>query len=157
MSRSGVEIRPARWLDLVLLTPRLRNADVDECEALFGPGTVSEVAAQTFAHSPVRYTVSVDGVPIAMFGVGAASMLSDIGHPWMFGTPSIEKYLRRALIEEGRRYIVGMRQMFPRLENVVDARNTKSIRWLRRMGFEVLPAAPLGVEGRPFHLFVMEN
>jgi hypothetical protein len=43
------------------------------------------------------------------------------------------------------------------LENVVDARNTKSIRWLRRMGFEVLPAAPLGVEGRPFHLFVMEN
>lgn len=156
MSRSGVEIRPADWIDLILLTPRLRKADVDECEALFGPGSVSSAAAHTFTHSPVRFTIAFDGVPIGMFGVAVHSMLGDIGHPWMFGTPSLEKHMRRALIKDAGGYISDMLRLFPRLENVVDARNTKSIRWLQRMGFTVRPAVPMGAAGVPFHPFVME-
>jgi hypothetical protein len=139
----------------MLLTPRLRKADVDECEALFGKGSVSHAVSSTFQHSLLRYTVRLDGVPIAMFGVAAESMLSGVGHPWMFGTPAIYKQ-RRALIKEGERYIADMLRLFPKLENIVDARNTKSIAWLRRLGFEILPAEPAGASGLPFHRFVME-
>ena len=156
MSRSGVEIREADWIDLILLIPRLRKADVSECEALFGKGTLSKVAADTFTHSTMRFAVSVDGVIVAMFGMTVHSMLGGVGHPWMFGTPAIEKTLRRALIEEGRGYISDMLRLCPRLENVVDSRNLKSIRWLTRMGFTVHPAVPMGVAGVPFHPFVME-
>jgi hypothetical protein len=155
MSRSGVNVREADWLDILLLAPRLRRADIDECEALFGKGSLNRAMTETFAHATLRKTVEVDGVPIAMFGVSATSLLSDTGHPWMFGTPTLDRQ-SRALITVSRHYIAHMLTLFPRLENIVDARNVKSIRWLRRLGFEVTPAEPRGAQGLPFHRFVME-
>ena len=48
-----------------------------------------------------------------------------------------------------------MLAVFPRLMNVVDVRNGTSIAWLRRAGFTIHPATPVGVKGEPFHLFTM--
>ena len=155
-SQPGVEIREADWIDLILLVPRLRKADVTECEALFGKGSVSKIASDTFTHSTMRFAVVVDKVVIALFGMTVHSMLGGVGHPWMFGSVAIEKHLRRALDEDGPLYISDMLRLCPRLENVVDSRNLKSIRWLQRMGFTVKPAVPMGVAGTPFHPFVME-
>jgi hypothetical protein len=90
-----------------------------------------------------------------MFGVGAMSMLSDTGHPWMFGSNEMEHH-SRALIRDARPYIDAMLRIYPRLENIVDARNKKSIRWLRHVGFRIDPPIPAGVDGLPFHPFVME-
>jgi hypothetical protein len=156
MSPSGIEIRRGTWLDVILLIPRLRQADIDECEALFGRGTTPMIASETFRNSPLRYTVEEDGVVIAMFGVAAPSLLADSGHPWMFGSDAMDRAPRRAFIDAGRKYIADMLRFFPRLENIVDSRNEKSIRWLRRMGFILSPAIPMGPEGVPFHPFVME-
>jgi hypothetical protein len=114
------------------------------------------VAAETYRNSPMRMVAEVDGVVVAMFGVAAQSLLSDVGHPWMFGTPEMERH-SRSLIREARPYIAEMKAMYPRLTNIVDARNHKSIRWLKKCGFEIQPAIRLGVNGLPFHPFVMEN
>lgn len=156
MSQPSVKFRKSEWIDLILLVPRLRKADVDECEAMFGKGSLSRVATQTFKGSSMKFTVDVDGVPIAMFGMYRQTMLSDSAQPWMFGTPAIDKHLRRALIEDARGYISDMLRLARRLENVVDARNKTSIRWLTHLGFKILPAIPMGVSGAPFHPFVME-
>lgn len=156
MSPSGISIRRGEWLDLILLTPRLRQADIDECEALFGKHTAPMIASETFRNSPLRYAVEKDGVVIAMFGVAAPSLLADSGHPWMFGSDEIGRVHPRAVVELSRKYIPNMLRFFPRLENIVDSRNDKSIRWLRRMGFILSPAIPMGPEGVLFHPFVME-
>lgn len=152
---SSLVVRQATWLDLLLLLPRIRKADVDECEALFGKNTVSVAACETYRNSQMRYTMEEDGIVIAMFGVAAPSLLSTVGAPWMFGTDQIEAH-PRSLMRDGRTYIDAMLRLFPRLENIVDARNTKSIRWLRHLGFTIDPAIPVGVARLPFHPFVME-
>jgi hypothetical protein len=155
MSRSAVRYRQATWLDLLLLIPRLRQADIDECEALFGRHSIGPVASETYRNSQMRIAAEVDGVVVAMFGVAAQSLLSNVGHPWMFGRPEMETHAR-ALMQEGRKYIDEMLGLYPRLENVVDARNTKSIRWLRYLGFTFGDAVIVGVEARAFYPFVME-
>ena len=48
-----------------------------------------------------------------------------------------------------------MRALFPYLFNFVDARNMKSIRWLKHLGYAVGPPVPFGVAGLPFHPFSM--
>jgi hypothetical protein len=48
-----------------------------------------------------------------------------------------------------------MRAAYPQLENHVDARNRRALRWLGWLGFTIEAPAPWGVEGRPFHRFWM--
>ncbi len=150
----SVTYRPATFEDVEAILPHLRPADVAECEALTGEGTLRAAAFGTLLGSVRAWTAEVNGNPVAMFGV-AGQMINAVGHPWMFGTPRMERHAR-ALISEGRTYIRTMLSVFPRLENVVDARNTKSIRWLKRLGFRIRPPMVMGVAGLPFHPFDME-
>lgn len=157
MSRSGVEIRRARAADLDAILPAIRAADLAECEALFGPGTLPTVARGTLTRSADAWAAEAGGAPIALFGVAPViGMAVKIGVPWMFGTEAIHAH-GRELLAEGRRYLQLMRAPFDRLDNVVDARNTASIRWLRRLGFTIMPAMPMGPAGVPFHPFCLEN
>jgi hypothetical protein len=46
-----------------------------------------------------------------------------------------------------------MLKAFPHLVNFVHAKNTTSVRWLRRLGFTLHEAVPYGALGEPFHPF----
>jgi hypothetical protein len=48
-----------------------------------------------------------------------------------------------------------MLDVFPRLTNLVDVRNEKYIRWLKRIGFNILPPIAMGRDGLMFHPFEM--
>jgi hypothetical protein len=48
------------------------------------------------------------------------------------------------------------RKRYGRMTNYVDARHTKAVRWIKWMGFEVLPAIPLGPQQALFHPFRLE-
>jgi hypothetical protein len=50
-----------------------------------------------------------------------------------------------------------MLSLFPVLENMVDARNTKSIKWLKRLGFTFGPPLPHPHSGLPFYPFEMRQ
>lgn len=145
--------RPATVADVAAIVPRLRQADIDECNALVGPGRVLATAASTVAGSPYAMAWEHDGELIALFGV-AGSLLDDIGAPWMFGTPAMHR-CGRALISASPAYIRQMTELFPILSNVVDVRNVRSIRWLKRMGFTFHPARPMGPQGVMFYPFTM--
>lgn len=58
---------------------------------------------------------------------------------------------------ENRKYLSSLLERYDMLFNYVDARHTASIRWLRRLGFSMEPAAPFGVDGVPFHRFEMRG
>lgn len=147
-------IREVRAGDAEALLANLRPADRDEVAALLGPGQERQAIEGGIALSVLCWTGTVDGEVAAIFGVTPINYLAGQGAPWLLGTPLIERH-RGAFIRRNRPYIARMLAVFPTLLNVVDARNTKSIAWLDRMGFTIYPPMPLGVAGLPFHPFVM--
>lgn len=155
MSPLGVEIRAVRDGDIDALLADIRAPDLAEAEALFGPGMVRSALTESLANSAMAWTGECSDGLAWIFGVAPAhGLMGDIGLPWMVGTRLVDRE-RRALTLLTPAYIARMLAAFPTLTNIVDARNTKSIRWLRHVGFELMPAEPMGVAGQPFHLFVM--
>jgi hypothetical protein len=133
---------------------RLRDSDVMEIKAMSGRDPALALK-ESFVRSELCWTAFQDLEPIAMFGVGAASIMSVRGSPWMLGTDK----LALAVIGIGRfsKYYVGrMKARYPILENYVDARQRTSIRWLKWCGFKMDQPEPIGINGEMFHRFYME-
>lgn len=93
-----------------------------------------------------------DDAPACAFGVVPGSALAGVGAPWMVGTALLDRHARQ-FVRHCRPVVAEMNQMFPRLRNAVDARNTRAIRWLAWLGFEIKPAVPMGPDRIPFHPF----
>lgn len=150
-----IEIRQARDGDADALLSNLREQDRIELEALMGPGAERETLQKAMRDSSLMWVGTVDGEVACMFGVVPVSLLGGQGVPWLLGTPLIDKN-RGAFIKRNRAYIARMLDACPHLVNIVDARNIKSIAWLKRMGFVIHDARPWGRSGEPFHLFTMD-
>lgn len=148
-----VIFRPVESGDVGYIAAHLREADRQEIAATRPNADPADVIANAVLRSSHTW-VAANGSPIAIFGVAPVSLLGSIGSPWLLATDEAFKH-PRTLVVAGRRYISTMRALYSKLFNYVDARNDKSIRWLRRIGFTVLPAVPYGVEGELFHRFEM--
>lgn len=155
MSLRAVEIRAPAPGDLDDLLAHIRPADLAEGEALAGPGAVPSLVAESMERSPLLWTMASPAGVVCIFGAAPATLMGDKGMPWMVGTHLVEVE-RRALMRLAPAYIARMLAAFPLLVNVVDARNRRSIAFLRRLGFIILPAMSAGVASMPFHPFVME-
>lgn len=141
--------------DLPELIERMRKPDWDEVEAAHGevPGAL----ASSIQASTVVWSAEVEGRLACVFGCAPISgVLGRSAAPWMLGTHVVDQN-PGALMRLTPAYIGLMRESYPHLLNYVDARNTRSVRWLRRMGFEIHPAQPYGVAQLPFHLFEMKR
>lgn len=149
-----VEIRPATQEDLLHLLGDMRQADWDEVEAAAG-----DVRAALLDGARASLWVDacvIDGELACVFGVAPLrGLLGKQAAPWMLGTPWIDKN-PSVLIAESRKYVARMVGQYPHLLNCVDARNKRSIRWLKWLGFTIHPAAPYGEAQLPFHLFEMK-
>jgi hypothetical protein len=148
----NVQIIPATEVHAEIIAANVRPEDAAElwatCYAL----------PEKAMHDGIRwgeyaFTGCADGVPVCMFGVYRDSFLVDIGTPWMVGSRLLDRYAK-TFIRHCRPAVVEMLRDYDRLENYVDARNTRSINWLRRLGFTVEEQAmPYGVLKLPFHKF----
>lgn len=143
--------------DIEYLAENLRLADQQELKASRGQDvsfyrTLTE-AVQVSTRTWVM--LGKDANPSAVFGVAPVSLLHRIGSPWLLGTDALFEQAR-TLVVRGRWYVARMKELYPEgLHNYVDARNTLSVKWLKRVGFTIHPPEPYGVEGLPFHLFTM--
>lgn len=146
-----VELSAASPEDVFAMGDKIRVADRLECWAA-GHIWAEEAIMRGLASSTRAWTARADGVILSILGVEPVSALTGLGRPWMIGTDSLETYAVAA-IRESRPALAIMHQLFPRLENWVDARNLKSIRWLRWLGFKVYTPKPWGIEQMPFHRF----
>ncbi|MCF8533120.1 MAG: hypothetical protein K9G48_08965 [Reyranella sp.] len=149
---TGFVIDAATTADVTRLGPNLRASDVEEVRAASGLGAI-EALGRSFGHSTHVWVVrDIDGQPLALWGVGPLSLVEGRGCPWLLAAEAFDA-LGRDIARLSRPLLAGMRALYPRLENHVDARHAKSVRWLKWLGFTIEPASPWGVENRPFHRF----
>lgn len=150
-----VLIRPTEPGDAVRLFTNLRASDLAECRAYGHPDTAASIAS-CVNRSVLCWTGLVDGELAAIIGVAPVSILTGVGSPWMLGTPVLDRH-QRVLVRMTPEYISRMLKAFPHLVNYVHAKNTTSVRWLRRLGFTLHEAVPYGPLGEPFHPFEMRG
>lgn len=148
-------IRDVQPGDVEALLQNLRPADRAEADALFGPDKAESAIRESVSLSVMAWTGHVGDEVAFIFGCAPATLLGEEGLPWLVGTPLIDCH-RRAFIRFSHTYIPCMLAIFPTLVNLVDARNVKSIAWLKKMGFTLLPPQVAGVAGLPFYPFFME-
>lgn len=145
-------IRPTEPGDAETLGLNMRLCDVEEVRAC-GHEPI-EAALASVASSSLCWSAFADGELGCIIGVAPIALMGGIGSPWMLGTPVLDEH-SRVLVRLTPRYIDAMLKAFPHLVNRVHAKNTTSLRWLRRIGFTLHPAAPYGPMGEDFHLFEM--
>lgn len=149
----SIVIRPTEPGDAAQLVAHLRASDLAECQA-YGRGDIAAGIETSVARSLLCWSGFVDGELAAILGVAPINMLTGIGSPWMLGTPVLDRH-QRVLVRKTPEYIAKMLKAFPHLVNFVHAKNTTSVRWLRRLGFSLSEPAPFGALGEPFHRFEM--
>lgn len=139
--------------DVAYLAPRLRESDRLEITASTGLVDIAAILQDSIDRSlQVWVCCSPDGEPVSVMGVASLSLLGGMGCPWMLATDLVDRVPGR-LMKHSRTFLGRMHELFPHLENFVDARNERSVRWLRRLGFTIHPAEPHGPAGQLFHRF----
>lgn len=120
---------------------------------------IDKLECRVFGHSPWQalhagvvksaraWTAEVDGEPEAIFGVAPLNWTTGKGSPWLLGTDGARK-VQRAFLTEAPKYLEEIEQMFPRLANMVSAKNTAALRWLPRLGF-VIDQQVVLIRGEP--------
>jgi hypothetical protein len=149
-----VEVRFLQPGDMEVLLANLRQADYDE--VLASAGNVERTVLESPGHSVWSLAFLVNGELACVIGLAPLDgLLGRRAAPWMMGTDVLDRH-PGALMKVCPRYIAGMLSTYPHLLNFVDARNTRSVRWLKRLGFTLFPAVPYGAAQLPFHLFEMK-
>jgi len=156
MPRTRYEVSDATAEEVQFVADNARSADRQEIKALVG-WDVPVAAHYTVVSSPVSRVGKANGVPIVAFGVSLSDpiLAPDIGTPWLFGTPAIERHWVRFL-RECPGELSGISRDFSRLENWVHADNELAIRWLTWLGFTIEEPEPHGLFSRMFRRFHME-
>jgi hypothetical protein len=97
----------------------------------------------------------VDGELAAVWGL-QSMMAADVGRPWLFTAPPIER-VPVAFFREVRREVDGMLATRRRLETRVLASYEKSIRFFRLLGFRVSEPEPCGPLGTLYRTMTIER
>jgi hypothetical protein len=130
----------------------MRPADIAEVWALAHHSPLQAVELSLAAPGE-QLAFIADGMPLAVFGCSRTA-LDGVGTPWLLGAVGVERYARQ-FIELGRAHVARWATEYDELINVVDARNTVSVRWLLRLGFAFHDPVLLGPDAclfLPFHL-----
>lgn len=145
---------PATQTEVAHIAQALRARDRQELQAVHGDDVdVLACLRRAISVSEQAFTAwAPDGEPIALYGVAAVSLIGGLGCPWFLATDRAQSY-PRDIVVVGKQSVQDWSQRYDQLFNYVDARNLRSIRWLKRIGFDVFPPLPYGVQGRPFHRF----
>jgi hypothetical protein len=103
-------------------------------------------------------TLLINGEPAAIWGVRAIEELDGVYVAWLLTADIVDRY-PITFCRTAKAEIARILDRYPVICNMVDARYTKSLRWLGSLGFEVHDRQPLsfGPESLPFHLVVLRR
>lgn len=151
----SVEYKQVEQCHVDELAVAIRKADLEEVAAMTRDD-IHKVITQSVTHSSLSASVFVNGKLAAILGVVPAStaVINTVGIPWMLGTDEIQKN-GKALLKTCLPVVRQMTASFQLLENNVHAKNKVAIRFLRRIGFKIEEAEPIGIDGALFHRFTM--
>lgn len=150
-SRHGLTVVPATRGLIRDIAQNLRKEDVEECRAASGLPPQVGIHYGAAKSEEVWCAVDGGGAPLAIWGVVRTS--PGAGRIWLLASDGLRAH-RREVIERGQAYLDDIQSRFLTVYNLVDARNTLHIHWLRRAGFTLFDPVPHGPRGLPFIPFV---
>ncbi len=147
-----LSVRHSKIEDCEVVFNKLREADRDEVQAVYGEST-AEALVFSWSQTEEPFTIVSNGeTPEALFGV--VPVEEKVGCIWLLGSDAIEKG-RVRFLRESRRWLKHVSRDYHLLFNYVDERNTVHIRWIEWLGFTFINRHEhYGVESRPFLEFV---
>jgi hypothetical protein len=156
-------VRPATAQDAHRLAPKLRKADLQEINAASGSTPLAALLRGVVESSKV-FAITSPSDPhdvFALFGVAPLTVVGaptfPIGSVWLLGSEDLNKVAYRFL-RESSTWLDELARGYRLLCNVVDARNTTHIRWLRWLGFRFVAHRPgFGRQGEAFIEFCKIN
>ena len=142
-------VRPSVPEDVEGLHRRLRQADVDEAEAV---GLTPLEALGKGLHGslqPLTVVVEKNGrtIPIAM--LGAVRETPNLGRIWMLGSDEVEEAWV-PFARQSRAWFRHVAAPFSEVSNIVDLRNHVHVRWLRWCGCRFVGVHKIGRNELPF-------
>lgn len=139
---ASFSVRPGTFEDIAAIAAVVRAQDADECMAACG---LDVRTALEMAHPMTEkmWAGEVDGQIVVLAGVSSSQERPDIGVPWMMSSPVMDE-VAIPFLKENRWVVDEMKEEHLLLTNFVDARNVKAIRWLKWLGFRILPAETHG-------------
>lgn len=129
-------VRPATVDDARYIAKHLRDEDRREIDALtaLSPEAVLPQLVNDAA-KPLCFT-TVKGKPVGVFGV-QPTPIPILGTVWCVTTNAILHH-KMEFLRASRVHVEHLNEDFPLITNVVDARNSLHINWLRWLGFKFL-------------------
>ena len=150
-----INIVPATFQHAVYIAENVRDEDREEMWAscMQQPSRALRLGME---FSDKCLTGLIDDVPVCMWGVLSESMIFNHGTPWMVAAKGIDD--RAAVfLRHCKAPVMDLLNNYAMLENYVDARNTRSITWLKWLGFTIEEPRPYGALKMPFHRFFMQR
>lgn len=125
--------RPLKKEDIIeVLSLDLRQADRDEIKACIGTGSAEAIAWSLQNSVDAWVVIHKDKIE----GVFGACLASFKGIPWFLATDKFSEF-RITFMRQSLDFIMWLIDRYEHLENYIDSRNEKSIRWLKWLGFTV--------------------
>jgi len=149
----GVGIRTSTLQDCLELGPNLREEDCQEVAAYAGLDPTNGLI-QSFLSSKSCLTVTLEGVPIMMFGTGPSPDNPKIGVVWLLSSPDLLT-ISKLFLRHSKRLLALLSAPYEVVMNYVDCRNEVHHRWLLWCGFIFITKhEEFGVGKLPFYEFV---
>jgi hypothetical protein len=140
--------------DALYIADHLRPSDREECNAHTEAAARTTLETAWKASSHTWTAKSSEGTPIAILGLVPAPGMSDTGIPWLLCTEEAEA-MPKAFLKYTPEYLAVFLAIYPKLFNVVTSTSTKTLTWLKRLGFTLgksMPSPKLsGVQVTPFY------
>jgi hypothetical protein len=149
-----VEIVEARSAHAEALAPRIRPVELDEIAAAAGV-TPLRALLDCLKHSDFARSALFDGEVACMWGVEHmrwSAVSGRVGAAWLLTSALVEKY-PKTFWKHCREEVARIFRSYDLLVNAIDARHEQSLRWAKRLGFDLQEQQAYGVEGRPFVWF----
>ena len=148
-------IRKPTKEDVDYLIKNIRDEDQIEIVAAGGV-SIEEVIGSMGHLIDQSYVWEVNGEVICLFGITPDETNEDVGIAWLLSTKGFNRY---AFEFAGRCKDVfnPLAREFKYIYNYIHEENKLSIKWLKWLGFDILPAEPIGNKGANFHKFEMIN
>jgi len=126
--------------DILDLAANLRPADSAELLAVCDLAPLAAVRESVRLSDPeflfaahVSVKAGAERRLLCIGGAACVSATASVGVPWLLATPLLDRYAKRLTLE-ARGELGRMLLRWPILSNLIDARQTATIRWLEGLG-----------------------
>ena len=149
-----ITTRPVTYEAMGQLAANMRVADVHEVQYLNGSLPAAAVVDAVMVSDDKCAAAYWDDELLCIYGCAELSTMGRVGSPWLLGTHAMNRHgldlMATSRVAQGQMF-----ETYDMLMNSVWAENTRSIAYLRRLGFTFSGPKVLGSSGVMYYDFQM--